>query len=72
MDGILITTMTELLVDKASVHAGGPLILLLPAGRPFVFLPLVDNASETAGELSYFVQLCYTSQLTSFGLSYIF
>ena len=29
--------------------AGGPFIVLLPAGRPFIFLPLVVNASVTAG-----------------------
>ena len=36
---ILILTITELLVDNASV----------PAGGPFTVLPLVDNASVTAG-----------------------
>ena len=39
----------KLLVDKASVPAGGPFIVLLPAGGPFIFLPLVDKASVTAG-----------------------
>ena len=42
------TTVMELLVDNASVPAGGPFIVLLPAGGPFVCLPLVDNASVTA------------------------
>ena len=46
---ILILTNTELLVDNASLPAGGPFIVLLPAGGPFIFLPLVDNASVTAG-----------------------
>ena len=44
-----ILTITELLVDNASVPAGGLFIVLLPAGGPFIFLPLVDNASVTAG-----------------------
>ena len=38
-----------MLVDNASVPAGGPFIVLLPAGGPFTFWPLVDNASVTAG-----------------------
>ena len=46
---ILITTITELLVNNAFVPAGGPFIVLLPTGGPFIFLPLVDNASVTAG-----------------------
>ena len=37
-----------MLVDNASVPAGGPFIVLLPAGGPFICLPLVDNASVTA------------------------
>ena len=46
---ILILTITELLVDNASVPAGGPFIVLLPAGGPFIFSALVDDASVTAG-----------------------
>ena len=46
---VLILTIAELLVDNASVPAGGPFIVLLPAGGPFTFWPLVDNASVTAG-----------------------
>ena len=44
----IILNVTEL-VDNASVPAGGPFIVLLPAGGPFTFWPLVDNASVTAG-----------------------
>ena len=46
---ILIITITELLVDNASVPAGGPFLVLLPAGGPFITSPLVDTASVTAG-----------------------
>ena len=52
---ILILTVTELLVDNAPVPAGGPFIVLLPAGGPFTFMPLVDNASVTAGGPFIFV-----------------
>ena len=38
-----------MLVDDASVPAGGPFIVLLSAGGPFIFLPLVESASVTAG-----------------------
>ena len=51
----------KLLVDNASVPAGGPFIVLLPAGEPFIFLPLVDNASVPAGGPFIF---CLTLQLT--------
>ena len=44
-----VTTVIEILVDNASVPAGGPFIGLMPAGGLFIFLPLVDNASVTAG-----------------------
>ena len=48
----------KLLVDKASVPTGWHFIVLLPAGGPFIFLPLVDNACVTAGGPFMFVQLC--------------
>ena len=38
-----------MLVDNASVPAGGPFIVLLRDGGPFIILQLVDNASVTAG-----------------------
>ena len=44
---ILILTITELLVDNASVPAGGPFIVLLPVGGLFIFSPLVDDVSVT-------------------------
>ena len=50
---ILILTNTELLVDNASLPAGGPFIVL-PAGGPFILWPLVDNACVTAGALFIF------------------
>ena len=39
----------KLLVDKVSVPPGGPFKVLLPAGGPFIFSPLVDKACVSAG-----------------------
>ena len=50
----MMLTITELLIDNASVPSGGPFIVLLHAGGPFIFCPLVDNASVTAGGPSIF------------------
>ena len=44
-----MNTITELLVDNVSVAAGEPFLVLLPAGGPFIFWPLVDNASVISG-----------------------